>query len=144
MKKAVPRPKAKTSSTKTRSAKKASTPSKLPFEVKLALAAALDKQAMDVKVLDLGKGVAFTDYFIICTGGNIRQVQAIADSVQEALKKKDVRPAVIEGYQHAEWILLDYFDFIVHIFTPATREFYSLERLWGDAVSIEIPATFEP
>ena len=139
MKKAVSRPKAKA---KTSSTKKSASP-RLPFEVKLALAAALEKQAIDVKVLDLGKGIAFTDYFIICTGGNIRQVQAIADSVQDALKQKDVRPAVIEGYQHAEWILIDYFDFIVHVFTPATREFYSLERLWGDAVQIEIPATYE-
>jgi ribosome-associated protein len=158
MKKAVTRPRAKTSSskksstktsstktssTKTRAAKKPSATPRLPFEVKLALTAALEKQATDVKVLDLGKGVAFTDYFVICTGGNIRQVQAIADSVQDALKKKDVRPTVIEGYQHAQWILLDYFDFIVHVFTPVTRDFYSLERLWGDAVSIEIPATYE-
>jgi ribosome-associated protein len=113
---------------------------RLPADVKLAVAAALDKKAIDVIVLDLRKGSAFTDYFLICTGGNVRQVKAIADAVDESFRKKGVKPALVEGYERGDWVLLDYFDFIVHIFTPATREFYSLERLWGDAERIEIPA----
>ena len=119
---------------------KAAKAAKVPADVALAVSAALDKKAEQVHVLDLRKGSAFTDFFIIATGNNIRQVQAIADGIEEALKKTDVRPALVEGYSRAEWILLDYFDFIVHVFTPATREFYALERLWGDAERIEIPA----
>ncbi len=115
-------------------------PGKVPADVKLAVAAALDKKAEQVHVLDLRKGSAFTDFFVIATGTNIRQVQAIADGIEESLKKIGVRPALVEGYGRAEWILLDYFDFIVHVFTPATREFYALERLWGDAERIEISA----
>ena len=114
------------------------TPSGLPAQVKAAIAAALDKKAEHVQVLDLRKGGAFTDFFVIATGTNIRQVQAIADGVEETLKKSGVRPALIEGYTKADWILLDYFDFIVHVFTPATREFYALERLWGDAERVEV------
>jgi ribosome-associated protein len=113
---------------------------KLPADVALAVSAALDKKAEQVHVLDLRKGSAFTDFFIIATGTNIRQVQAIADGIEETLKKTGVRPALVEGYSRAEWILLDYFDFIVHVFTPATREFYALERLWGDAERVEISA----
>lgn len=113
---------------------------RLPADVKLAVDAALDKKAEDVVVLDLRKASAFTDCFVICTGTNIRQVQAIADGVEEALRKKGLKPALVEGYQRGEWILIDYFDFIVHVFAPATREFYGLERLWGDAVHIAIPS----
>src|SRR5689334_3360061 len=104
--------------------RKRATPPPTPSELTLAVAAALDKKALDLVVLDLRKGSAFTDFFLICTGTNSRQVQAIADAVQEALATKGVKPALIEGYQRAGWILIDYFDFIVHIFTPATREFY--------------------
>ena len=111
---------------------------KLPADIKVVVAAALDKKAVDVVVLDLRAGSAFTDAFIICTGTNVRQVQAIADGVEAALKKAGQRPALVEGYSRAEWILMDYFDFIVHIFTPATRTFYDLERLWGDAERIEL------
>jgi ribosome-associated protein len=113
---------------------------RIPADVKAVVAAALDKKAVDVTVLDLRKGSAFTDFFVIATGTNIRQVQAIADGVQQVLKARDVRAALVEGYDRGEWILIDYFDFIVHVFTPATREFYSLERLWGDAERVEIPA----
>ena len=105
-----------------------------------ALAATLEKKAEDVVVLDLTKASAFTDFFVICTGTNRRQVQAIADGVQDALAKRGAKPALIEGYDRGDWILIDYFDFIVHVFMPATREFYSLERLWGDAQRIEVPA----
>ena len=113
---------------------------RISAELTAALVAALDKKAQDLIVLDLTKGSAFTDFFVICTGANKRQVQAIADAIQEAVAKRGARPALIEGYEHGEWILIDYFDFIVHVFMPATRAFYSLERLWGDAVRVEVPA----
>ena len=115
--------------------KKPATP-RLPRDLKLALAAVFDKKALDVVVLDLRKASAFTDFFVICTGSNLRQVQAIADGVDEALRQDGVKPALTEGYERGQWILVDYFDFIVHVFAPATREFYSLERLWGDAKRI--------
>jgi ribosome-associated protein len=114
---------------------------RLPPELKIAVAAALDKKAQDVVVLDLRAGSAFTDAFLICTGTNVRQVQAISDSIEAALKKAGHRPALIEGYQHAEWILIDYFDFIVHVFTPLTRTLYDLERLWGDAKRVAVSAS---
>jgi len=113
---------------------------RIPDEVQRAIAAALDKKAEHLQLLDLRKGGAFTDFFLICNGTNIRQVQAIADGIEEALKKTGTRPALVEGYQKGDWVLVDYFDFIVHVFTPATREFYALDRLWGDAERIEIPA----
>lgn len=119
--------------------RKSSSP-RLPAPLKLGITAALDKKARDVVVLDLRRASAFTDFFVICTGTNVRQVQAIADAVREALRTKGLRPALIEGYERAEWVLIDYFDFIFHIFSPATREFYALERLWGDARRIDIPA----
>ena len=113
---------------------------RLPAEIKLVVAAALDKKALDVVALDLRKASAFTDFFIICTGGNLRQVKAIADGIDEALRAKGLKPALTEGYSRGDWVLIDYFDFIVHIFSPQTREFYGLERLWGDAKRIEIPS----
>jgi ribosome-associated protein len=120
-----------------RRTKKPASP-RLPYDVKVALNAAEDKKAVDVIVLDLRKSSAFTDFFVICTGGNIRQVQAIADGIEEALAQKGLKPALTEGYERGQWILIDYFDFIVHIFSPATRDYYGLERLWGDAKKIEI------
>jgi len=115
-------------------------PKAVPAALKLGVAAADDKQAIDISVLDLRKATAFTDFFVICTGTNVRQNQAIADAIQEKLKEHGHRPALIEGYQRGEWILIDYFDFLFHIFTPATREFFDLERLWGDGVKIEVSA----
>ena len=112
----------------------------LSRDLTLGRAAALDKKATDVVVLDLRKASAFTDFFVICTGTNVRQVHAIADAVQAAIGQTGAKPALVEGLGRAEWVLIDYFDFIVHIFTPATREFYSLERLWGDAERIEVSA----
>ena len=100
--------------------------------------AALDKKALDVVVLDLRNTPAFTDFFVLCSGQNQRQVKAIADAVEEALRATKVRPAHIEGYERADWVLMDFFTFIVHVFTPQTRAFYSLERLWGDAERIEV------
>jgi ribosome-associated protein len=111
-----------------------------PSPLTQAIDAANDKKAIDLVVLDLKKGDAFTDYFVICTGANTRQVQAIADAIQQALTATGTKAALVEGTGRAEWVLIDYFDFIFHIFTPATRQFYDLERLWGDAKRIEIPA----
>ena len=110
----------------------------LTGDIAKAVRAALDKKALDVVVLDLRKTPAFTDFFLLCSGQNARQVQAIADAVEEALRAVKVRPSHTEGYDRAEWILMDFFTFIVHVFSPHTREFYSLERLWGDAERIEV------
>ena len=120
--------------------KKAPTP-RLPADVKLAVAAALDKQAIDLTVLDLRTASAFTDVFIVCTGNNTKQVQAIADGIETALREAGQTPALVEGYRRGEWILLDYFSFIAHVFLPAQRSFYALERLWGGAEPIEVSAS---
>jgi ribosome-associated protein len=103
-----------------------------------AVRAALEKKAEDVVVLDLQKAGGFTDYFVICTGANPRQISAIADGVRETLKHDfHERPALAEGIDRSEWILLDYFDFVVHIFSRECRAFYGLERLWGNAERLE-------
>ena len=112
----------------------------LPSQIDQAIAAAEDKQAVEIVVLDLRKAAGFTDFFLICSGTNRRQVHAIADAVIDALAAKGVKPTFVEGYDRSEWILLDYFDFIVHVFAPETRVFYDLERLWGNADRIEVPA----
>jgi ribosome-associated protein len=107
---------------------------KLPKAVATAVRAARDKKAQDVIVLDLRNAGGFTDYFVICTGNNARQINAIADSVREVLKTElDERPALTEGVDRSEWILLDYFNFVVHVFSRECRTFYGLERLWGNA-----------
>ena len=111
---------------------------RLTGEVTKAVRAALDKKASDVVVLDLRGTPAFTDFFVLCSGQSQRQVKAISDAVEEALRAAKIRPAHIEGHERAEWVLMDYFTFIVHVFTPQTRAFYSLERLWGDAERIEL------
>jgi len=111
---------------------------RLPADVARAVRAVLDKKASQVVVLDLRHTPAFTDFFVLCSGQNSRQVKAIADSVEEALRDTGVRAAHVEGYDRADWILMDFFSFIVHVFAPHTRDFYSLERLWGDAERIEI------
>ena len=112
---------------------------RLPTQITRAIAAAEDKKAMDLTVLDLRKAAGFTDYFVICSAANARQVRAIADAVIDALAADGAKPAHIEGYDRSEWILLDYFDFIVHVFGTETRLFYGLERLWGNAERIEVP-----
>jgi ribosome-associated protein len=105
-----------------------------PAEVVAIVEAALDKKATDVTILDLRQSAAFADFFVICSGTNVRQVKAIVDSVDERLRAIDRRPSHIEGYERAEWVLVDCFDLLVHVFTPETRAFYGLERLWGTAV----------
>ena len=114
---------------------------RLPKQLKLAVSAASDKQATDVTVLDLRKAAGFTDFFLICSGGNSRQIRAIADGINQALAAEGVKPTHIEGYDRSEWILLDYFDFIVHVFGKETRVFYGLERLWGNAEPVEVEST---
>jgi ribosome-associated protein len=113
---------------------------RLPAQIDRAIRAAEDKKAVDLTVLDLRKAAGFTDYFLICSGTNPRQIRAIADAVLEALEAEGVSPAHVEGYDRSEWILLDYFDFVVHVFAPETRMFYGLERLWGSAERVEVPA----
>jgi ribosome-associated protein len=111
----------------------------LTAEITRVIRAALDKKATNVVVLDLRGTPAFTDFFVLCSGQSQRQIKAIADSVEEALRAVKIRPAHVEGYDRSEWVLMDFFNFIVHVFAPDTREFYALERLWGDAERIEIP-----
>jgi ribosome-associated protein len=111
---------------------------RLATDVARAVRAALDKKATDVVVLDLRNTPAFTDHFVLCSGQNPRQVKAIADGIEEAMRAARIRPSHVEGYDRAEWILMDFFSFIVHVFSPQTREFYSLERLWGNAERLEV------
>jgi len=106
-------------------------------QVLTALAACQDKKAEDLTILEMDKAAsAFTDYFLICSGTNPRQIQAIADEVEGRLAKLGMRPTHVEGYQKADWVLLDYVDFVVHVFTPQTRSFYDLERLWKSAKKV--------
>ncbi|HLY19195.1 MAG TPA: ribosome silencing factor [Bryobacteraceae bacterium] len=106
----------------------------------MAVRAAESKKATEIRVLDLTGITAFADYFIICTGANARNVQAIADEVGLRLKRVGELPSSLEGYNQAEWILADYGDFLVHIFSPKARAYYDLERLWRNAKAVEIPA----
>jgi ribosome-associated protein len=106
----------------------------LPEPLRHAVEAARDRKAEDLLVLDLRESDAFTDHFLICSGHSPRQVTAIVDAVLARLKALGVRPSNVEGYTGANWVLIDCFDFIVHVFTPDTRRFYALERLWGNAV----------
>jgi ribosome-associated protein len=113
---------------------------KLDERVLQALHAASEKKAIDLVVLDLQDIASFTDYFVITSGANERQVQAIADGVSDTLKKVGSPAARVEGYKTAEWILLDYGDFIVHVFEQKARSFYDLERLWRESKRVELPA----
>jgi ribosome-associated protein len=110
----------------------------LPDVVRRAAQAALDKKATDVVALDLRPGASFTDFFLLASAANQKQMVAIADAVQEALREERLRPAHVEGYPRQEWILLDYGSFVVHLFTPRMRTFYDLERLWGGATRVEV------
>jgi ribosome-associated protein len=106
-----------------------------------ALKACESKKAGDLTLLEMDKASsAFTDYFVICSGTNPRQIQAIADEVQQSLEKRGQHPLNVEGYRQAEWVLLDYVDFVVHIFSEPARKFYDLERLWKSAKRVT-PAT---
>ena len=108
--------------------------SDLKRQVSEAITACQEKQAEQISILELEQGSgAFTDYFVVCSGTNPRQIQAICDEVEERLEKAGQRPAHIEGYKQAEWVLLDYVDFVVHVFSEKARKFYDLERLWKSA-----------
>jgi ribosome-associated protein len=114
----------------------------LDERVLAALHAAGEKKALNPVVLDLREIASFTDYFVIVSGANERQVQAISDEVYETLKKSGHAAARVEGYKTAEWILLDYGDFVVHVFEQKARQFYDLERLWRESKRVELPAEF--
>jgi ribosome-associated protein len=107
-------------------------------QVSEAIAACQEKKAEELTILELEKGSgAFTDYFVVCSGANPRQIQAIADEVELRLKRTGLYPAHIEGYRQAEWVLLDYVDFVVHVFAEKARRYYELERLWKSAKRLE-------
>jgi len=106
-----------------------------------AVRAAEEKQARNVRVLDLREVTSFADYFVILTGANTRQIQSIADGIHQRLKKLGEMPTSMEGYDNAEWVLIDYGDYLVHIFSEKARLYYDLERLWRDAKTVELPAT---
>jgi ribosome-associated protein len=114
----------------------------LDERVLAALHAASEKKALEPVVLDLRELATFTDYFVIASGANERQVQAIADEIYESLKKAGHAAARVEGHKAAEWILLDYGDFVVHVFEQKARKFYDLERLWRESKRVELPAEF--
>ena len=136
---AGPRPKKEGLRPKAQGLRKPKAKEHFPKPVAAAIRAALDKKAEDVVVLDLRKAQGFTDFFVICTGGNSRQITAIADGVRDTLKRDlDERPTLMEGIDRSEWILLDYFNFVVHVFSRDCRAFYGLERLWGNAERHEI------
>ena len=110
----------------------------LKQQVSAAIQACLDKKAEELSILEMEKGSgAFTDYFVLCSGTNPRQIQAIADEVELRLKGAGMRPTHVEGYKQAEWILVDYVDFVVHVFSEKARKFYDLERLWKSAKRLE-------
>ena len=106
----------------------------------VAVRAAESKKATEIKVLDLTGVTSFTDCFVVCTGANARQIQAITEEIGLKLKEHGEFPISMEGYNQAEWVLVDYGDFLVHIFSPRSRAYYDLERLWRNARNVEIPA----
>ena len=112
----------------------------LDENLQLAIRCAAEKKAEKMVVLDLRPVASFTEFFVICSAANQRQVQAIADEISEQLKKQlKQSPVRVEGYTAAEWVLLDYGDFVFHIFDKDARDFYDLERLWRDAAKVDIP-----
>ncbi len=110
-----------------------------------AVRACQSKKAEDIRVLRLdAQASGFTDYFVLCSGANPRQVQAIADEIDQKLSTAGVRPKHTEGYNLADWVLMDYVDFVVHIFSQAARKFYDLERLWKTATRLELADLEKP
>ena len=106
----------------------------------MAAKAAESKKAADIRVLDLREVTSFTDYFVICTATNPRQGHAICDDIHKQLKETGELPVSMEGYDQADWILMDYGDFIVHIFSESARSYYDLERLWRHAKALDLAA----
>lgn len=121
-------------------------PTRLETEdaVMMAARAASDRKAADMVILDLRDVAQFTEFFLICTANNPRQVQAVTDAIEENLRQAGKRPSHIEGYTAAEWVLLDYGDFIAHVFSASSRRFYDLERLWRDAKNVPLPDDVKP
>ena len=116
----------------------------LKRQVSEAISACQEKKAEEITILELEKDSgAFTDYFVVCSGSNPRQIQAISDEVETRLERGGMRAAHIEGYRQAEWVLLDYVDFVVHVFSQKAREYYELERLWKSAKRLE-PSELKP
>ena len=111
----------------------------VPAEITRAVELALERKASGTVVLDLRGISTATDYFVIATGTSDVQVKAIAEHVRDELKKESVRPEHVEGLRGGRWVLMDYVDFVVHVFHPQAREFYQLERLWGDAPRWDVP-----
>ncbi len=112
--------------------------------LRLALAAVEDKKAFDVVLLDISKVASFASYFLMCSGDSSRQIQAIADEVEKKLKESGIRPNHIEGYRHAEWVLMDYVDVVVHVFSRSARAYYDLERLWRDGKRLDVQKMLAP
>ena len=108
----------------------------IQVRVRSAVQAALDRKAFDLTVLEVAGLTSIADYFVLCSGNTERQTKAIADSVEETIRKAGVKPTLVEGSNPGRWILIDYGDFIVHVFTEDCRRFYGLERLWGDAPDV--------
>jgi len=115
---------------------KVQSPPDIPARCRNVVAAVEDRKAINLRVLELSQISALADYFLICSGNNERQVQAIVDAVVEKLRAEKVRPHHVEGYQPGRWVLLDYGDFVVHVFDESTRAFYALEKLWADAPDV--------
>jgi ribosome-associated protein len=117
----------------------------LDRQVSEAIGACREKKAEEITLLQLEKGSgAFTDYFVVCSGTNPRQIQAISDAVEERLESAGLRPTHVEGYKQAEWVLLDYVDFVVHVFSEKARRYYDLERLWKSAKRLEASELVAP
>jgi ribosome-associated protein len=110
----------------------------------IALQAIDDKKGVDLVVLDVSKVASFANFFVLCTGESSRQVQAIADEVEFRLKKQNLRANHIEGYRNAEWVLLDYIDVVVHVFSKKARAYYDLERLWRDGKRLDVEELLKP
>jgi ribosome-associated protein len=111
--------------------------------LKIAVNAADDKKARDIVALDISEIASFANYFVFCTGDSSRQMQAIADEVEQRLRASGIRPSHVEGYQNAEWILMDYIDLVVHIFSKNARTYYDLERLWRDGKILDTDAMIQ-
>lgn len=113
-------------------------PSELPEEVARAVELARDRKARDLTVLDLRGVSSATDFFLVCTGTSDIHVRGVAEHIIDELKKVGHRPDHVEGLRGGRWVLIDYIDFVIHVFHPAAREFYQLERLWGDAPTLTL------
>ena len=112
--------------------------------LKIAVNAADDKKAYDLVALDISKIASFANYFLLCTGDSSRQMQAIADEIEIKLKACGIRPSHVEGYQNSEWILMDYMDLVIHIFSKNARVYYDLERLWRDSKKLDVSQFINP